>query len=80
MNVADGSLIKALPASDNIATPNGLSSPFVADVDGDLIADYAYAGDLHGNLWRFDLIGTSLTATAAADNFRVAFGGRPLYT
>ena len=80
MNVADGSLIKALPASDNIATPNGLSSAFVADVDGDLIADYAYAGDLHGNLWRFDLIGTSLTATATADNFRVAFGGRPLYT
>ena len=80
MNVADGSLIKALPASDNIATPNGLSSPFVADVDGDLIADYASSGDLHGNLWRFDLIGTSLTATAAADNFRVAFGGRPLYT
>jgi type IV pilus assembly protein PilY1 len=80
MNMADGSLIKALPASDNLATPNGLSSPFVADVDGDLVADYAYAGDLHGNLWRFDLIGTSLTATAAADNFRVAFGGRPLYT
>lgn len=80
MNVADGGLIKALPASDNLATPNGLSSPFVADVDGDLIADYAYAGDLHGNLWRFDMIGTSLTATAAADNFRVAFGGRPLYT
>jgi type IV pilus assembly protein PilY1 len=80
INVADGSLIKALPASDNLATPNGLSSPFVADVDGDLIADYAYAGDLHGNLWRFDMIGTSLTATAAADNFRVAFGGRPLYT
>ncbi len=80
MNVADGSLIKALPATDNVAAPNGLSSPFVADVDGDLIADYAYAGDLHGNLWRFDLIGTSLTATAAADNLRVAFGGRPLYT
>ncbi|WP_240795264.1 pilus assembly protein [Pseudomonas oryzihabitans] len=80
MNMADGSLIKALPASDNVATPNGLSSPFVADIDGDLVADYAYAGDLHGNLWRFDLIGTSLTAVAAADNFRVAFGGRPLYT
>lgn len=80
MNVADGSLIKALPATDSVAAPNGLSSSFVADVDGDLIADYAYAGDLHGNLWRFDLISTSLTATAAADNFRVAFGGRPLYT
>lgn len=80
MNLADGSLVKALPVSDNLATPNGLSSPFVADVDGDLVADYAYAGDLHGNLWRFDLIGTSLSATATADNFRVAFGGRPLYT
>lgn len=80
MNIADGSLIKALPTSDNVATPNGLSSPFVADVDGDLVADYVYAGDLHGNLWRFDLIGTSLSATATADNFRVAFGGRPLYT
>ncbi|WP_439000985.1 pilus assembly protein [Pseudomonas benzopyrenica] len=80
MNLADGSLVKALPASDNLATPNGLGSPFVADVDGDLIADYAYAGDLRGNLWRFDLIGTSLTASATRDNFRVAFGGRPLYT
>lgn len=80
MNLADGSLVKALPASDNLATPNGLGSPFVADVDGDLIADYAYAGDLRGNLWRFDLIGTSLTASATKDNFRVAFGGRPLYT
>jgi len=80
MNLADGRLLKALPVSDGLTTPNGLSSPFVADVDGDLIADYAYAGDLHGNLWRFDLIGTSLTATAAADNFRVAFGGRPLFT
>ncbi len=80
MNLADGSLVKALPASDNLATPNGLGSPFVADVDGDLIADYAYAGDLRGNLWRFDLIGTSLTAAATRDNFRVAFGGRPLYT
>lgn len=80
MNVADGSLIKALPVSDALTTPNGLGAPFVADIDGDLIGDYAYAGDLRGNLWRFDLTGSSLTAVAAADNFRVAFGGSPLYT
>ncbi|OAN29639.1 pilus assembly protein PilY [Pseudomonas oryzihabitans] len=80
MNVANGSLVKALPVSDGQATPNGLSSPFVADVDGDLIADYAYAGDLRGNLWRFDLIGSSLTASALPNDLRVAFGGRPLYT
>ncbi|RMD69175.1 MAG: pilus assembly protein PilC, partial [Gammaproteobacteria bacterium] len=32
---------------------NGLSAPQVADVDDDFIADYIYAGDLKGNLWKF---------------------------
>lgn len=36
-------------------TPNGLSTPFVVDYDKDGLADYAYAGDLRGNLWGFDL-------------------------
>jgi hypothetical protein len=34
---------------------NGLSSPSLVDVNGDFRADYAYAGDLKGNLWKFDL-------------------------
>ena len=34
---------------------NGLSSPAVVDVDDDKQADFAYAGDLRGNLWKFDL-------------------------
>jgi len=34
---------------------NGLGSPFLVDTDRDFIVDYAYAGDLYGNLWRFDL-------------------------
>ena len=38
---------------------NGLSTPVVVDVDNDEIADYAYAGDLKGNLWRFDLTDAS---------------------
>ncbi|WP_058556413.1 pilus assembly protein [Thiohalocapsa sp. ML1] len=39
---------------------NGLAEVATLDEDGDLIADRAYAGDLFGNLWRFDLrnIGT----------------------
>ncbi len=36
-------------------TPNGLSSPAPVDVDGDRIVDYIYAGDLRGNLWKFDV-------------------------
>lgn len=34
---------------------NGLSSPEIADLDGDGIYDWVYAGDLHGNIWAFDL-------------------------
>jgi len=34
---------------------NGLSSPVLVDTDYDSIADLAYAGDLKGNLWKFDL-------------------------
>jgi type IV pilus assembly protein PilY1 len=40
-----------------IETPDGrgLSAPFPVDLDGDFITDYAYAGDLDGNVWKFDL-------------------------
>ncbi|TCS36439.1 pilus assembly protein [Reinekea marinisedimentorum] len=51
-----GVLIKKIDTGVNdLATPNGLSSPSTLDVDGDYIADYVYAGDLEGNLWKFDL-------------------------
>ena len=41
------------PASKG-AAPNALSAPAVV-IGPDGSARYAYAGDLHGNLWRFDL-------------------------
>ncbi|WP_250464205.1 PilC/PilY family type IV pilus protein [Microbulbifer litoralis] len=34
---------------------NGLSTPSLADVDGDGLADWAYAGDVQGHMWSFDL-------------------------
>lgn len=34
---------------------NGLGPVTAIDTDGDLVADFAYAGDLFGNLWKFDL-------------------------
>jgi type IV pilus assembly protein PilY1 len=55
--------------------PNGLAAVFPVDKDGDLITDYAYAGDLYGNVWRFDLIDTN------ASNWHVAdFDGDPTLT
>ena len=34
---------------------NGLSTPSLADVNGDGIVDRVYAGDVQGNMWAFDL-------------------------
>ena len=34
---------------------NGMSSPTPIDINGDLRVDYIYAGDLRGNVWKFDL-------------------------
>ena len=34
---------------------NGMFSPVPVDIDGDRMANRLYAGDLQGNLWRFEL-------------------------
>jgi type IV pilus assembly protein PilY1 len=41
---------------------NGIAYVTPVDLDGDHITDYVYAGDLKGNVWRFDL--TSATETS----------------
>ncbi|PTB90636.1 hypothetical protein C9974_17200, partial [Marinobacter sp. B9-2] len=51
-----------------LSRPNGLASPAVIDRDGDYIADAIYAGDLFGNLWKFDV------SDGNAANWKVAFG------
>ncbi len=74
---------------------NGLSTPRLADFDGDGIADYAYAGDLQGNLWRFDLLGAGASPDNATANppsnvygakngntnkFKVSYDGKAMFT
>lgn len=46
-------------ATDNSANPNGLSTPTLVDLEGDYLVDYIYAGDIKGNLWKFDMRSTS---------------------
>jgi len=57
LDLADGSELKILTADETSSsgTMNGLSSPVPVDLDGDRVTDLVYAGDLLGNLWRFDL-------------------------
>ncbi|MBS0578663.1 MAG: pilus assembly protein PilY [Proteobacteria bacterium] len=38
---------------------NGIAFASPADLDGDHITDYVYAGDLQGSVWRFDLTSAS---------------------
>jgi Tfp pilus tip-associated adhesin PilY1 len=48
----DGNLIKKMDTG--VGGCNGLSTPALVDVNADFKVDYAYVGDLKGNLWKFD--------------------------
>lgn len=60
-------------ASSATGQTNGLSAPRLIDINGDGKVDIAYAGDLQGNLWKFNLTGTSDTSWSLA-------GTGPLFT
>jgi type IV pilus assembly protein PilY1 len=64
INADTGQRISAIKAgtSGNAASPNGLSTPVAIDVDNDGSSDIAYAGDLNGTLWKFDLSAGTATA------------------
>jgi type IV pilus assembly protein PilY1 len=46
-------------SSGTVTVDNGIAYTTPADLDGDHITDYVYAGDLQGNVWRFDLTSTN---------------------
>jgi type IV pilus assembly protein PilY1 len=50
-----GFVAKRFDLTESESEPNGLSSPTPVDVNFDRVVDYVYVGDLHGNLWKFDL-------------------------
>ncbi len=60
VNIVDGTQIAKINLTGTATgTGNGLSTPAVVDNDGDYIADYVYAGDLLGNMWKIDLTDNS---------------------
>jgi type IV pilus assembly protein PilY1 len=58
-NALDGDLIKKIDTG--VSGDNGLATPGAWDEDGDGYVDYIYAGDMKGNVWKFDL--TSSTSS-----------------
>ena len=51
IDVETGTLIREF----NLPGSKGLTTPTMGDYDDDFIDEFAVAGDLNGNLWRFDL-------------------------
>jgi type IV pilus assembly protein PilY1 len=69
LNPDTGAVLKKIDTSSDpfSMTCNGLSTPSLTDVNNDGKVDYAYAGDMNGNLWKFDL------TDADYNNWEVAF-------
>lgn len=67
IDLETGELLKSIDTEvGGAATPNGLSAPVPVDINGDRVTDYVYAGDLQGNLWKFDLTGSGPSQWAVA--------------
>lgn len=90
VDAMEGTLLKRLEVSGVEGVANGLSTPKLGDYNADGVADYAYAGDLQGNVWRFDLLRNGRSDSApftreddgesAIGDFEVAYGGEPLFS
>ncbi|SIS85174.1 pilus assembly protein [Neptunomonas antarctica] len=73
VDLENGSLVKNIttatgmdedPTSQN--RPNGLPRVTLVDTNNDSKTDYLYAGDLFGNLWKFDLSGSTIASWGLA--------------
>lgn len=71
INLTSGGVIRKFDTG--VGGDNGMSAPRGWDKDGNGTVDYVYAGDLKGNLWKFDL------TAANASGWNVANGGAPLF-
>ena len=84
VDIETGALIKKfdteigiLDDPTGLGQPNGMSEPIVTDTNRDFIADYIYAGDLFGNMWKIDI--SSVNAANWGFAFTQAGNPAPLY-
>ena len=71
VDLETGNLIKKIHTG--VSGDNGLSSVLPVDMNGDKITDYIYAGDLKGNMWKFDI------SSSNVNSWGVDLGGQPLF-
>lgn len=75
LNASTGAVIAEIPTPlvDANETDNGLSSVKLR-VNAQNVVQAAYAGDLKGRLWKFDMSG------ASASSWKLAYGDKPMFT
>ncbi len=71
--VNNGDVLWQIDLPNSVATDNGLGQIEGWDADGDGNLDWVFAGDLHGNIWKFDL------SVADPQTNGVAYSGQPLF-
>jgi len=69
IRLKDGQVTKVDTGIGSVGTPNGLSTPTLL-FNGDSTIKAIYAGDIQGNLWKFNVANSGTT---------VAFSGSPLF-
>ncbi len=78
VDIDTGNLIRKIDTGvsgggGTLARPNGMSTPAVIDINDDYIADYIYAGDLFGKMWRIDVRSSTPADWALAANVNPLF-------
>jgi len=74
VDIETGDILKKIDTqAGSTGTPNGLATPLLIDENADSVVDFIYAGDLQGNMWKFNV------DDANTSNWDVAFtsGGVP---
>ncbi|MCH8176977.1 MAG: PQQ-binding-like beta-propeller repeat protein [Proteobacteria bacterium] len=78
VDIQTGVVTKISTGSGAKGKPNGLAAPALVDTDNDGMADIAYAGDIDGDMWKFDLTGSSPAAWKVAYKLYNGVGTQPI--
>ncbi|MCC6201797.1 MAG: hypothetical protein IT494_02185 [Gammaproteobacteria bacterium] len=80
VDLATGTVLKQIDTGAGDADhPNGLAGPLLLDPNLDINVDTVYAGDLLGNLWKFDLSSNDPSDWGIAEFSNDGGTPRPLY-
>ena len=80
VNIETGAVTKISTISGSAGSPNGLAAPALVDTDNDGMADLAFAGDIDGDMWRFDLTGVTPGSWNLAYKLYDGVGSQPITT